>query len=534
MGKCYIDGRTGRFKPLLAALLLTITAAVLLVALTGQAYAATPVRTVNTNTLANVSLAAATPTPTPTQAAIVRADPNLLKNVSLVKATPTPTAIPNMGIGRNMSLNQDLSGVAGSLITPGKTLAYATIYEQNKVIAIDTATNTIKATISVGNTPAGLAVSPDGARVFVANGNDGTVSVISTADNTVVKTISVGKGPVEVAFSPDGSHAYVANMGDNTTSDIDVATYSVVGTYPTGHKPFGIATNPVNGDVYVVNMDDKTMSVLRSGALVATVPVGKDPSSGIVVTPDGKHVYVANVNSNNLTVIDTATNTVSTSISTARSPYGLALSGDGKKLYVTGLADQKLQVIDTASNTIVSAMDLPYPAAIGLSADEKTLYVGNNTALHASINIVDVATNTVKGTVGSAAYYYDIAVVRPAPAAGAGAGSTVTPTPDASQGQDQQPAQTSGDSGSPPSYPQWTGGDQSQGATPTPDQPQVTDQPQQTSVETPTPAAGSETGNEGTPTPIVIKGGFAIPGFEGLLAVLGLIAAIGLLARRNW
>jgi DNA-binding beta-propeller fold protein YncE len=44
---------------------------------------------------------------------------------------------------------------------------------------VDTATTTVIDTIAVGNGPNGSVVSPDGARVYVANGIDGTVSVIS-------------------------------------------------------------------------------------------------------------------------------------------------------------------------------------------------------------------------------------------------------------------------------------------------------------------------------------------------------------------
>jgi YVTN family beta-propeller protein len=48
----------------------------------------------------------------------------------------------------------------------------------------------------------GLAVTPDGTGVYVANGGANTVSVISTASNTVTGTVTVGNGPVAVAFAP--------------------------------------------------------------------------------------------------------------------------------------------------------------------------------------------------------------------------------------------------------------------------------------------------------------------------------------------
>ena len=52
-----------------------------------------------------------------------------------------------------------------------------------------------------------LAVSPDGTRVYVPNQGSDTVSVINTASNTVVATIPAGSQPVGAGVSPDGARA---------------------------------------------------------------------------------------------------------------------------------------------------------------------------------------------------------------------------------------------------------------------------------------------------------------------------------------
>ena len=48
--------------------------------------------------------------------------------------------------------------------------------------------------------------------------------MINTATNTVVATVGVGADPVEVLISPDGVHAYVTNAGSNSVSVIDTST----------------------------------------------------------------------------------------------------------------------------------------------------------------------------------------------------------------------------------------------------------------------------------------------------------------------
>src|SRR5215831_4078220 len=87
------------------------------------------------------------------------------------------------------------------LITPAPAVAqnaYITnqgVYPNfsNTVTVIDTTTNKVVTTVDVGLAPAGVAVTPDGSKVYVANrAVSGTVSVIDTATNVVSATVAVG------------------------------------------------------------------------------------------------------------------------------------------------------------------------------------------------------------------------------------------------------------------------------------------------------------------------------------------------------
>ena len=67
--------------------------------------------------------------------------------------------------------------------------AYVTNEHSNNVSVIDTATNTLVATIPVGTIPFAVAVTPDGTHVYVTNDGSNNVSVIGTATNTVAKIL---------------------------------------------------------------------------------------------------------------------------------------------------------------------------------------------------------------------------------------------------------------------------------------------------------------------------------------------------------
>src|SRR5205085_17578 len=71
-------------------------------------------------------------------------------------------------------------------------------------------------------------------RVFVTNEKSDDVTVIAAASGDVLKTLAVGKRPRGVAVSPDGRRVYVANSNSDSLSIIDPVALTVVGSVPAG------------------------------------------------------------------------------------------------------------------------------------------------------------------------------------------------------------------------------------------------------------------------------------------------------------
>ncbi len=94
------------------------------------------------------------------------------------------------------------------------------------VSVIDTTTNTVIATITIGagTGPQGVAITPDGTRVYVSDFGSNHVSVISTATNTVTATVTVGSNPRGVAITPNGTRAYVTNWGSGSQQRVGGST----------------------------------------------------------------------------------------------------------------------------------------------------------------------------------------------------------------------------------------------------------------------------------------------------------------------
>jgi YVTN family beta-propeller protein len=284
-------------------------------------------------------------------------------------------------VGGSLTDPGDLTG-PGVAVNPAGTKVYVTNSDKNTVSVIDTATNSVTATVNVGNNPYGVAVTLDGKRVYVANSGINTVSVIDTATNKVTATVNVGDNPCGVAVTPDGNKVYVTNSGNysihsNTVSVIDTATNKVTATVNVGNNPCGVAVTPDEKNVYVANKgystSDSSISVIDTATnkVIDTVDLGSTPEgislrpNEVAITPNGKKVYVACLgayDSSYVPVIDTSTNKVITNIADgAYDNVGIAITPDGKKVYVlnwghTG-AGYGVSVIDTATNNVTGYVE---------------------------------------------------------------------------------------------------------------------------------------------------------------------------------
>jgi YVTN family beta-propeller protein len=105
---------------------------------------------------------------------------------------------------------------------------YVSNSTSNTVSVVNTATNSVIATVPVGTGPQGLAVNPTGTRVYVVNAGAGSVSVINTTTNAVIETILV-PGALDIAFNHTGTRAYVAALG---VSILDTTSNQVIATLP--------------------------------------------------------------------------------------------------------------------------------------------------------------------------------------------------------------------------------------------------------------------------------------------------------------
>jgi YVTN family beta-propeller protein len=96
---------------------------------------------------------------------------------------------------------------------------------------------------------------------------------------------------------------------------------------------------------------------LPKNTVVATVAVGNGPGS-LAATPNSQTVYVANENSNNISLIDASSNTVTATIPVGALPRSIAITPDGQTAFV--IASEEVWVITTATNIVTGTFGQGY------------------------------------------------------------------------------------------------------------------------------------------------------------------------------
>jgi YVTN family beta-propeller protein len=136
-------------------------------------------------------------------------------------------------------------------------------------------------------------------------------------------------------------------------------------------------------DDAVAVIDTTTNRVLR------TIPVPKGPH-GLVMTPDGRKVYVSSDGASTVSVIDTRTDQVVSSIDVGPHPHGLALSPDGRQLLVMGFGANQATVIETSGDRILGQIPVPQPHNGAVSSDGRTAYVGSQQQGATALVVLDL------------------------------------------------------------------------------------------------------------------------------------------------
>jgi YVTN family beta-propeller protein len=233
---------------------------------------------------------------------------------------------------------------------------YVPCFYSDQADVINTANDAVSAVPLGGSSaPEGVAFDPSNGEVYVADFGANTVSAISGLTNTVVATIDVGDGPAGVAYDSANGNIYVADSNAVTLSVISGVSNTVVATPDIGNVPGFLAYDPGNGDLYVSMPYVSEVYVVDATDYAVTAQVSgiSEPEFPTYASANGD-VYVTNAASNEVAVINGTTNLLATVLSVAATPEGLVFDSTNAVVYVAEGSINSLAEVATVSSPVSS------------------------------------------------------------------------------------------------------------------------------------------------------------------------------------
>lgn len=167
----------------------------------------------------------------------------------------------------------------------------------------------------------------------------------------------------------------------------------------------------LRGDVYVVNTGSDNVSVIdsRTNTVTATIAVADTPYD-VAFAPDGTRAYVTSSTPGVLSVIDTNARAVIDTIAIADGAYRMKLSPDGTRAVVTHFLPPSVSMIDVAARRVLATIPMAAsPSDLAFTPDGTRIYVTVG-EFAGAVLVIDALTNTVTGTIPVAARPFGIAM----------------------------------------------------------------------------------------------------------------------------
>ena len=332
----------------------------------------------------------------------------------------------------------------------GKTF-YVAEATAKQVAVFDIAAGKVVKVISLPEQPSGLALAPDGLRLYVtAGGPKGKVYVIDLRTGRIIYSLSVGHTPNAPVVSPDSKILYVCNRFDNNVTVLNPATKKQLTKIPVTREPIAAAVTTDGRFLFVANhlpagaadrdYTAAVVSILDTSAkkVIKTIvlPNGSTSLRGICVSPDAKHAYLTHIlaryqlpttqlergwiNTNALSIIDVPNKKLLNTVLLddvdlgAANPWAVACTNNGKYICVTHAGTHELSVIDRAqlhdklarvaggekvSDASSSAADVPNDLAFLVRLRRRLKLTGNGprglTIIGTKVYVAEYFTDTI-------------------------------------------------------------------------------------------------------------------------------------------
>ncbi len=279
--------------------------------------------------------------------------------------------------------------------------------------------------LPLGDLPLNIALSPDGKLAAVTNNgqSDQTIQLIDIENEQTLDTIIIAKSWLGLTFSNDGKYIYASGGNDNRIIKYSVRNNKLAGfdtivigkPWPERISITGLAVDESAKKLYTVTKENNSLYVtdLQQKKVLSQHSLGGEGYT-CILSPDKKTLYISCWGCDKIILFDTRLQKITGNIPVGDNPNDMCITSNGKYLFVANANDNNVSVIDCRQNKVIETLNSAlYPDAlcgsttnsVALSSDEKTLYIAN--ADNNCLAVFDVAkpgTSKSKGFIPTAWY----------------------------------------------------------------------------------------------------------------------------------
>lgn len=228
--------------------------------------------------------------------------------------------------------------------------------------------------------------------LLVGNKGEDTLSLIALDSGVELARVPTGKMPHEIAISPHGRHAAVVAYGGTTIDIVDIdarARQKTIDISP-NQRPHGLVWLS-DGRLVATAEGSQSVAVIAPGGTVTSIATGQQGTHMIVVAPDNRTAYTANIASGTVSVLDLAAGKKLRDLAVGGKPEGLSLTKGGRELWVGDLSAPRVQVWDTAKGEKITELAVD-PVAIRVLASPDGKWVATSNIGKGTISLFDAET----------------------------------------------------------------------------------------------------------------------------------------------
>jgi YVTN family beta-propeller protein len=250
-----------------------------------------------------------------------------------------------------------------------KKVVFVASRESNELVALDTESYKVLWRASVGASPHMAIISSKGL-VYVTGTKSNDITVVNGYTGGVEGKISTNAdGPEHAMFSPDEKRLFVANVEGNAVSVIDVKSKKLIANIP-ALKPHNIVLTPDGKKAYVAQLGSfeilaldlreklpRVLGQISSGSKIRLASLDVEEVHGINNAADiNGLLFAPNQGTGELAIIDTRNDKATSILKIGREPWEPYATPDGRLVLVPNLMDETVSVIDTRKKGVIATL----------------------------------------------------------------------------------------------------------------------------------------------------------------------------------